>query len=207
MKSELRTILRYARNPLHDDPRIADAIAQVGEYSLTSGKRLNSINSAVEFAAEFHLFVEDFDKYVTLVKIIVSYFVMDDHTECEWGDGGINVEKAKAIWSQYNEALDRLSDPNVSMGKWKPYIASFYANMEDALRAYDPDQRQRVVRIFREYADANVKETRAKVEESVKILDRMLEVIVRKKQITRHFDFQIREGTIGAKPVLALYSL
>ncbi len=88
------------------------------------------------------------------------FFVIDDHSECGWGDFGRENSNAKQLWEQINEALDKLlyNDRHISMAKWKPYVVAYYFIWEDMCQDYNQLQRARFVKAFRDYAQGNLME-------------------------------------------------
>ena len=70
------------------------------------------------------------------------FFVFDDHTDCDCLDGMLNVTKVSKISVQFKRSMYRLIDPCISMSDWKPYVMSFYANLEDECRTFNTVQRK-----------------------------------------------------------------
>lgn len=155
------TTFNVAMNPFDDHPHVNDMVDHLAAFSLMPEEEYNKIREVKKITALFHPFCKDIDRYVTLVNAMQLFFILDDHTECMWGDVNRDPNKANLIWGQVKEVFDKLLYPNnfVSMAKWKPYIIALYIAMENMFQGYDRHQRQRLAQTYRNYADSNQRET------------------------------------------------
>ena len=158
------TIFNIERNPMQDNLAIPDMLDSVFYYSAMSAEEYWKMKDVTEFTAFFHPKPFDLDKYVNLARVMQYFFVMDDHEECEWGDGGRRAGDSGQLWDQFISCLDLVIDKKsvlpISPVHWKPYIAGFYFGIEEICRDYDQDQRIRLSNTYRLYALANQKEAK-----------------------------------------------
>ena len=118
------------------------------------------------------------------MKFYCLYFVLDDHTECSYGNANRDFEKTKIIWGQVKQVLKKLTGNKkfVSTRSWKPYIRLLYHTFEDMLEDVEPCTKLRAIKLYEEFADGCILETRkikfengfTSIEELIKVLSTFL---------------------------------
>ena len=137
-------------------------VKKLHEYSLMSEMEYYKVKDVTLFTAHFHPFVTDINKYINLARVMQLFFVLDDHTECEWGDVARKGADSSEIWGQFHAMLDKVVEKDnldVTMLKWKPYILAFFIALSELCKSYSLDQIKRLIKTFRDYGSCNQKET------------------------------------------------
>ena len=155
-------MFKMERNPFENDPRVEDWYKQVFEYSLIDETRFQrKIRGIGVYVSYFYPNCKDIKRFENLVKVFLLFFVMDDHTECDWGDVARNSEKAKEIWSQAILALDKIlyKDKSITMRGWKPYNVLWYLVLKDICHELNDVSKRRLLQTLRDYCYGNIEES------------------------------------------------
>ncbi len=59
----------------------------------------------------------------------MSFFIIDDHSDCYWDDFGRDRDKVPILLNQFMDMLDKLNGNEVSMFDWKPYTFGMYGSL------------------------------------------------------------------------------
>ena len=157
-----QTIFSVRRNPLQDDPSVQQIVKKAYEFSLMSKDEYYGTKDVTVYTAHFHPFVTDLTKYSNLAWLMQLVFILDDHTECEWGDVARKRADSSEIWGQFYEMLDKVLEEDyldITILEWKPYILAFFIALKDVCKSYSPDQMKRLIKTYRDYGSGNQKET------------------------------------------------
>ena len=94
----------------------------------------------------------DLTRYLYLDRITIVYTLLDDHTDCEWGDVAMDPTKCKIIWGQVEQCLDKLADRqlDIPINTFKPYIIYFYETLMEMCSKLNQDQILRLVKVWKE---------------------------------------------------------
>ena len=158
----LNTTFPYKRNPLDKRPEIRHWLQWNLESSVMSKEKFAKFEGTTIFTAYFYPFCSSIDRYENLVKYMVQFFVFDDHTEADWGDVARNMDEANKIWGQFDQMLDKLvSDRNIPMNGWKPYVLAMYSVFENIFDQFNDTQKTRSVDAWKSYMQGNLEETQA----------------------------------------------
>src|SRR5437868_512401 len=91
------TRLRISANPLANDPLVRHLEETFIEHTLFNKKDYELIKNATIYTCYAHPFCKDIRKYVILVRFMLLFFVYDDHSEQEWGDGARQLNKVRKM--------------------------------------------------------------------------------------------------------------
>ena len=158
----MKTMFKMERNPFDSDPRVEEWVKHVFEYSLIDESRFKrKIKGIVAFVSYFYPFCRDIKRFENLVKFYLLFFVLDDHTECDWGDVARNAHKAKEVWTQAILALDKIlyKDKSITMRGWKPYNVLWYLVLKDICRDLNEVSKRRLLQTLRDYCNGNITES------------------------------------------------
>ncbi|CAG2170522.1 unnamed protein product [Oppiella nova] len=134
-------------------------------YSLYPSSQLRAdrflkVGKATSIVAFFYSLPTRVDRYAELIKMMVSFFILDDHTECGYGDVGRDVDQCRLMWTQFMTMFDNFKTPgSVPMSEWRPYLLGMYPVFKGISDTYTEQQRERYVHVFKEYAEGNIEET------------------------------------------------
>ena len=164
---QVKSTMRSFRNPLEDDQSVQTMNDLLFEFSQMLPEQFYSFRDGTWFTAYFHPFVTDINRYTLLARLMQIFFVLDDHTECNWGDGSRQCEGTDVLWSQvYEVRIKILSDhgdvdsSDISWFKWKPYVVQLYIALSEMCRDYSIDQTRRLLKTYCDYGKANQRETK-----------------------------------------------
>ena len=154
---------KFARNSLNIDIEREKWIEWLFPFSGMSRENFDRLVCSTEYAVYFYPFCLDLSRYEMLWKVMFVFFVLDEHTEADWGDGGYNDKATQMIWHQFKEVLDRLSEGNhVIKDVWKPYILCFHILMKNVFSNYNDIQIRRAALCWSIYADGSLEENQYK---------------------------------------------
>lgn len=94
-----------------------------------------------------------------MVKIYMLFFILDDHTECKWGDVARDVARSDLVWGQVILGSKKLMGEDLLMKNWKPYTVYLNMVLEDVCRSLTQVQRKRLAKLWIDYAEASRAET------------------------------------------------
>ena len=82
----MSTLFKIKCSPFYNDPRIECLTETVFEYSRMDEKKYQKVRGFLIFIAHWYPFCQDIKRYANIVKYWFLLTILDDHTECEWGD-------------------------------------------------------------------------------------------------------------------------
>ena len=178
----MKTIFEIKSSPFDTDPRIEEWVEQVFNFSLINKARYGKIKGATLYTSYFYSDCCDIKRYEHLVKIIQLFFVLDDHTECGWGDARRNIAMTRQIWNDAILALDKVADPSleISMTAWKPYVVYWYIVNKDICKGFQKDSKERFLGYMKDYCKANILESEKLEDNSFKDMEEMIKVSIGK---------------------------
>ncbi|CAG2113515.1 unnamed protein product, partial [Medioppia subpectinata] len=157
---EMASLLPHARNALHAvQPMAVRAQKWSYESSLFTAGQYRPIGSSALFAAYFYPFCTDPCRYDTMVKLMISHTVLDNHLNTPYADPDRQLRKASVIIGQLYRVYDKLQGGQyVSAHYWKPYVLSAYAIYEQILSVYNPVQKRRFLELLTLWTDGMLAE-------------------------------------------------
>ena len=178
---DLDTNYQILRNPLDEDSRIGEWVERTFQFSGLDEKKIKKLKVTRLFTAYFLPLCSDINRYKNLVRYFVLLFILDDHTECEWGDMASDVQKAHDIWGQAMEISVKILNKEkfTSICDWKPYVVYFYSVFENICNDLNDVSKRRLFKIFNDYCLANIQQTINKIENkpTLESLEDMIKVI------------------------------
>ena len=89
-------------------------------------------------------------------------FVVDDHTDNQWGDVARNSDKYDEVWGQIEAGLTKILNPDTLLvtDGWKPYTVMLYEQFDEVCKTFNDIQRQRFVKLWMEIVESTRIETR-----------------------------------------------
>ena len=154
----ISTIFPIKRNPLHDKEEVGAMCRLMKEFSEMPAHHYNrKILDICQFTAYFHPFLTDMKRYLNLCRAMQLFFIIDDQVECKWGQVARKEEEAEKIWDQVDQCFQRLIEgtARVSMAEWKPYIVALYISLEHMFQVYNPVQKRRLAKTYRNWGKGN----------------------------------------------------
>ncbi|CAG2113180.1 unnamed protein product, partial [Medioppia subpectinata] len=183
VSDRFKTLLPYECGPLQSvKPLVDDALSWSFDTCQFTKPQYVRIEGTAVFAGYFWPFTRDRVKFDALIKMIIHFFVADDHDETVYGHIDRDAGKAAAILGQLYEVCDKISDTtgkgrHVSAIHWKPYILAAYAVYDEIYSALNEVQKRRFLHLFREWNDGMIAECfDIKSKRQFKNLDEYIEV-------------------------------
>ncbi|CAG2105901.1 unnamed protein product, partial [Medioppia subpectinata] len=164
VSERFNTLLPYECNPLQTiEPLIADGLSWSFDTSQFTKAQFVRIEGTAIFTGYFWPFTKDHDKFDALLKMIIHFFVADDHDETVYGHIDRDADKAAAILGQLYAVCDKLEGKDaggrhVSAIRWKPYILAAYAVYNEIYLALNEVQKRRFLHVFREWNEGMIEE-------------------------------------------------
>ena len=156
------TRLPSLENPFNSTAEAEQCCAQVGQASNMSDDRYKMTEPSRHFTAFLFPFCTDKDRYFVINKIMLLIFVVDDHTDNQWGDVARNSDKFNEVWGQLEAGLTKILNPDrvlVTDG-WKPYTLMLYEQFDEVCHTFNDIQRKRFVQLWMEIVESTRIETR-----------------------------------------------
>jgi len=141
------------------------------------------------FAAAMFPECQDKEKMEVLIKIMMFFFIIDDHTEYNWGDVGRNNERAIVIWNQFSSLFDKLLGDDISMLDWKPYVIGFYGCFDRIFASFNKVQQKRCAKYWQDYCRGNIKESEWYQLKDFESVEKVISVSARICSINPNFYF------------------
>ena len=141
---------------------------KVFEFSLMDKSRYEKFKAYIIFPSYFHCSCTDLKRYENVVKFILMLVVVDDHTECEWGDVNRHGIRAEEVLKPLLAISDRIlnKDKFTSISDWKPYVVYYYAVIENICNDVNPVTKRRLLSKFNDYIQGNIDEIK-RVEQGI----------------------------------------
>jgi len=159
---KFKTSLPYKLNPNFTKELKEKCSSECYEFSNFKGRSYDAINNVGYFAAFFYPDCDEFQLEV-LVKLFNFIFILDDHTEYDWGDVGRNADKAYLIWKQFDNMFDKFLGEKYANNKmidWKPYIVGYYCTFDAIFETFNEDQKFRCIKLWKDYIEGNIEESK-----------------------------------------------
>ena len=109
LKELMEPIFEYRRHEFEDLPDRQQWCQWCYEYSSMSRKQYDKSHGTTLFAAYFHPYCINKERYENLAKCQIMFFVLDDHCDRD-SDSDDEKNKRKIVWQQFAEMLDRLEN-------------------------------------------------------------------------------------------------
>lgn len=158
---EFKSIFPVKENKYFNNDLISNWIDELNASSNFGVEHLPTINSCKDFVKYMFIDVSDQGKLELLVKILVMYFIFDDHTECN--DGDINRDEAlnDAVWNEVRDVLNNVKSKQFNKN-WKPYVKLLYHTIERAFQNPNMpnESKDRFIKFYKEYCDGTIDETK-----------------------------------------------
>ncbi|CAG2115948.1 unnamed protein product [Medioppia subpectinata] len=160
--NEMATIFTVKRNALHNIEPMAGAAHQwLRECSLFTDRQYKRMKNTSNVCAYFWPFFAAPDRYDTLLKFVIHLYIVDDHTECRYGDMYRRQSDVGTIYGQLYAACDKvlaIGGQHVPAHHWKPYVLGAYAIYDTVCAAYNDIQKRRFIKYIRGYYEGSVAE-------------------------------------------------
>jgi hypothetical protein len=134
-------------------------IGKFHEYSNTTGAPEDSWLDIGLWSAFTYSKCMDPFRMEVIANFFHFQFWLDDQSENFWGDMHRDGAKAKKIYGQLVDVLDKLlGKENVSMIEWKPYILGHFICLDSVFSTFSPTQQKRCAELIKHYCYGNFDE-------------------------------------------------
>ena len=124
-----------------------------------SKEAFKKVKGTGPIAAYMYPFCYDIKRYQTLLLMVFSLYIIDEHTEPNYIGIDKNYDQVRRTWRQAGQMFEKLQgEKHVSMCEWDPFIMAMYAMLEDIYVTYNEEQKKRFINAWLDHIQGNLEE-------------------------------------------------